>query len=153
MNSQNNTTQILCKICEKNIHKSRKTTICYKDNLENTIDICHWTCFKNTISNTHDHTYIGIKMYRKGIPCIVKWIDLSDKDKKNAKTLLTKIKMYGDLKIHKIHISGMCADSMMLTSDDVSKIYKDNSNTTKKLFFERKKEWLQTEKNLNIENI
>lgn len=146
MDSPNNTV-ILCHLCNKNIHKVRKVAVGYK--ATNSIDICHWTCFTGTYSNTHNDTYIGVKMYRGGVPSIIQWSNLSDKDKKNAKALMTKIKMYGDLEVHKVHISGMGASSMMLSPNDVSKIYEDNHNVTKKMFADRKKEWLQAEKDLN----
>lgn len=149
MNPPNNTASTLCHLCSKNINSVRKVAVGYKNNLENSIDICHWTCFTGTFSNTHDHTYIGVKMYRGGVPSTVQWSNLSDKCKKNAKALMTKIKMYGDLEVHKVHISGMGASSMMLTPNDVAKIYEDNHNTTKKKFADRKKEWLQAEKDLN----
>lgn len=139
--------QYNCHHCNKEINKNRKVAIGYT--VMNTIDVYHWTCFVELYSNTHDNTYIGAKQYHGGVPNIVQWSELSEKDRRCAKTQMKKIKMYGDLRVHPIRISGMGGSSMMIAPSDVEKIYNDNHTSTKKMFADRKKEWLLAEKNLN----
>jgi len=132
---------IECVLCNKRITKTRKVAIAYK--LLDGYNICHWTCFTEKISNTHDDTYKGVMMFRKGVPKIMDWISLSDKQRGSAKSLLTKIKIYGDLSVRRVHISGMAASSMMLSPDDVKKIYDQTKKTNETVFQKRKCEWLK----------
>lgn len=87
--------QLNCPICQKDIKAPRKMAIAYL--MTDEADVMHWKCFVKTFSNTHEMRYIGVVQKSTIVNVAQHWSELSVKDQRSAKTLWTKVKMYGDM--------------------------------------------------------